>query len=115
MFHNHRNLEIDTKFIVTDILQVKLWRLICRGSHFGSHLKFLKMFNGAIIASFTSEMHGPHIKPTNNHIFCHVAYRVQLCIIIWFFRHFGGHIGFWVSGEALNGLNLISCLTTPKT
>ena len=53
-----RNIQIDTKFIVIDILHVKLWAVMCLNSHFGGHLGFLKTLNGAIFASFRSWIYG---------------------------------------------------------
>ena len=52
LFGDPRNIQRDTKFIVIDILQIKLWAVICLNSHFGGHLGFLKTLNNAIFASF---------------------------------------------------------------
>ena len=60
VFGDPKNIQIDTKFIVIDILQVNLWAVNCLNSHFGGHLEFLKTLNDAIFASFRSWIYGSH-------------------------------------------------------
>ena len=77
IFGDPRNLQIDTKFIVTDILQVKLGAVICLNSHFGGHLGFLKTLSDAIFASFRSSIYRSQRFRINQEQLCGLHFLVK--------------------------------------